>query len=273
MAKIELVNPIYQALEFGMVKNDTRTYIGFSGVGGACLRKQWMSFHWVYRDSYEQRIQRLFNRGKAEEDIIVADLTRAGMNVFNREAEIEGFDPHIKGHIDGEVDHVPGFKENTILLLEMKTMNNKNFKIFQDKGLKAFSNSYWLQIHIYMKERGLLNCLYVVTCKDDEARDYQAIPYDANAAKQADDNAMSVLMADNIPDRIGKSTYFVCKICPAKATCHGKAHPRRNCRTCDFHDIEEKGMWSCRMDVGTPFLSEHRQRTGCDEYKRMECLT
>ncbi len=265
----EFKNKVEHAIEFGVKKQQQRPYIGYSGLGNPCMRKLWMDFRWCYTDTIEPRIQRLFNRGHAEEDIIIADLEKAGMHVLSREEEIVGLARHVLGHIDGLVRNVPDYLGQT-LLLEMKTMKASKFKEYLKVGLKKFSTTDWGQIHSYMGKRNLKNCLYVVTCKDDEQRDYKIIPFCEDTYKQMEAVAVNVLTAEDIPDRIGKKTWFACKICSAKGTCHGGNAVNRNCRTCQHADIEENGKWSCAMS-GLP-LSTSEQREGCNDYDRMECL-
>lgn len=267
----EFKNKVEHAIEFGLNKQEQRPYLGYSGLGNPCMRKLWMDFRWCYTGTIEPRIQRLFNRGNAEEDIIIADLENAGMKVSNREAEITGLAHHVLGHIDGEVMQVPDY-EMQVLLLEMKTMKASKFKEYLKGGLKKFSPTYWGQIHSYMGKRKLKNCLYVVTCKDDEMRDYKIIPFCQDTYDQMEAVSVNVLTSEEIPDRIGKSTWFACKICSAKGTCHGGSAVNRNCRTCKYSDIEELGKWSCSYYESPCELSVSEQREGCVKYERMECL-
>jgi hypothetical protein len=264
-------NKVEHAIEFGLTKQKQRPYLGYSGLGNPCMRKLWMDFRWCYTQSLEPRIQRLFNRGHAEENIIIADLYGAGMAVKNREAEVVGLAHHVLGHIDGEVLYVPDWP-NHVLLLEMKTMKLSKFKEYLKVGLKKFSPTYWGQIHSYMGKRKLHACLYVVTCKDNEERDYKIIPFCQDTYDQMETVAVNVLTSEDIPDRIGKKTWYACKICSAKGTCHGGNEVNRNCRTCEYADIEELGKWSCSYYNESKNLTTAEQREGCVKYERLGCL-
>lgn len=270
MAKIDFINKVEQAIEFGMIKKEPRDYLGYSGLGDKCLRKLWMDLHWCYDQQVEPRIQRIFDRGHAEENIIINDLERAGMQVTDRELEVVGLAGHIKGHLDGIVSKVPG-SDHQQLLLEMKTMKASKFKEYKKNGLKRFNSRYWGQIHSYMGKANLPACLYVVTCKDNEERDYKIMPYDESAFNDMERVAVAVLTAEEIPERIGDKTWFACKFCSAKGTCHGGNQVKRNCRTCEHVDIEDNGVWSCSIDNGK-MLTVKEQKLNCKKYKRMECL-
>lgn len=271
MAIVDFINKIENKIELGLVKQKLRPYLGYSGLGHECHRKLWMDFRWCYSKRLEPRIVRLFARGNYEEDVIEADLVRAGMKVINREVEMIGLAAHVKGHIDGEVVLVPDYEEE-VLLLEMKTMNDSKFKQYKKIGLKKFSGTYWGQIHSYMGKRKLKNCLYVVTNKNNEERDYQVIPFCDETFKKMERVAVSVLTAEEIPERIGRRVDMVCKFCDAKGTCHGGNEVMRNCRTCESCDLEEEGKWSCSYYNESTPLTEDAQREGCIKYERLKCL-
>lgn len=270
MAKLNLVSPIVEAIEHKMIFQEPRKYMGYSGIGGDCARATWYSFR-ICKDRYiEPRIQRLFNRGKYEESVITLDLLNAGMTVEDVEFEVVGLERHIKGHIDGTVTGVPG-AEKTKHLLEMKTMKASKFKEYQKVGLKKFSSAYWHQIHSYMGKLNLKRCLYVVTNKDTEERDYQRIVYDHQAYLHAENLAFHILSTEEAPAKIGDKTWFVCKFCDYKDICHSNKKVNDNCRTCKHGCIEPNGAWSCDNNkTDFKWLTFERQKSGCDKHKYLD---
>lgn len=277
MAKITLVEPIEAAIEHQSIKQIPRPYLGYSQIGGECLRNLWLNFHWVSSSTISPRILRLFERGHHEELVILKDLRNIGAKVTNREAEVVGPAGHILGHIDGEVINVPG-AEKTLHLLEMKTMKDSKFKEFKKVGLKLFSSTYWFQVHSYMDKRKLKRCLYIVTNKDTEERVYQRIHFDPSVAKEADHIGFHIITEEEPGPKIGPRTWFACKFCDNYDFCHKRAEPNRNCRTCRNVSIEDNGKWSCDLlfDEGENkphFIPVETQRVGCDLYKVMPCLT
>ncbi len=263
MAKLDLMIPVAQKIELNIIHNEPREYLGYSGLGHPCKRKVWYDFYWASEDSYSSRIQRLFNRGKAEENIIIADLESVGCTISKREYEIIDDTGHVKGHIDGEVSNVPGLSTKAYLL-EMKTMNDKYFKNYSNVGLKLFNETYWQQIHSYMGKMKYDGCLYVVTNKNDETRDYKKIPFDKNQYDIGERIAFSIITAEFPPERLGGKTFHICKMCKHYDVCHKGKTPIVSCRTCANVDILPKGKWRCQLDSSKK-LTKNKQIHTCGE--------
>jgi len=270
MALIPKQDTLKEIIEKGMVLLENREYIGMSGLAGPCSRKIWYDFHWAYDRLVSKRVKRLLDRGELEELRVVTDLIAAGMTIkFALGGQVELVDKtgHIKGHPDGEVYQVPTAPK-TPHLLEIKTMNNKLFKIYVKQGLEKSNPSYWGQIHTYMGERKLTRCLFVVTNKDTEERHYERIHYKKEVHKDCMSRGFNILTSEFPPNKIGESTWFECQFCDAKKICHKGAKINRNCRTCKNVNIEEKGQWSC--ELYGHWLNKQEQLDGCESYELSE---
>jgi hypothetical protein len=270
MALIPKTNILHDAIEGGPVAQEKREYIGMSGLNGPCARKIWYDFHWAYERTVTKRIRRLLERGDMEEPRVVRDLKEVGVNckhVLNNQIELIDKTGHIRGHPDGTAENVPT-AEKTEHLLEIKTMNNRLFKLYIKQGLKISHPVNWGQVHTYMGEQKLTRCLFVVTNKDTEERCYERIHYD----KQTHDDCMSlgfnILTSEFIPKKIGEVTWFECKFCDAKSICHKGEAISRNCRTCKNVNIEEEGKWSC--ELYGHWLNKEDQILGCGDYELSE---
>ena len=270
MAKIPTFNPIHAKVEQVYHVEGLRPYLGYSVLGHPCNRYLWYYLHWCFNQKIDARLKRLFSRGDYEEEIVTRDLVAAGMEVHSDQHEVTGCHGHVKGHIDGFVDNVPG-AEKTTHLLEVKTMNDKRFKEYQKKGLEATNPGYYAQIQSYMGKTGKKRCLFVVTNKNDEQRDYQRLNFDKDKFDELESRGTHILMCDEPPDKIGGKTWHECKFCNAKKICHYSEQPLKNCRTCEFVGIENDGKWSCGKCDGAE-IRVHDQRQGCDLYQLAECL-
>ena len=270
MAIIPKQDTLHEAIEGGLVKQESREYIGMSGLAGPCARKIWYDFHWSYDRMITKRLERIFARGSHEEPRIISDLQDAGIIIgFCLKNQIELVDStgHIKGHPDGIANNVPG-AEKTTHLLEIKTMNNKRFNDYVKKGLKITNPTYWGQVHMYMGEQKLTRCLFVVTNKDNEERHYERIKYDKDVHKECMSIGFNILTSEFAPKKIGELTWFECKMCDARDICHKGAPINRNCRTCKNVNIEQEGKFSC--ELYGHWLDKEDQILGCGDYELSE---
>lgn len=236
-----------------------RNYLGYSGLGDPCARKTWYSFRWVKDIYITPKIQRLFDRGFIEEPRVCKDLIKKGCTITGDQQEVVGITGHSKGHTDGTIIGVPT-AEKTPHLLEGKTMKNSKFTEYLKVGLKKFSSNYWQQIHSYMGHLKLTRCLYVVTNKDTEQRDYKRIPFDKDQFEQGETLAFSIITSEKPPERIPNAspTFYLCKFCDYSDICHENAPVKKSCRTCQHWDIENDGVFGCSL-WGAKFHTTHWQ--------------
>jgi len=280
----EVYTALQKALDFPDVVNEPRPYLGMSGVGKECLRAQWYSFRWASGNSvYPQRVRRIFERGDLEEERIIKDLRAVGVDVYMMKGEeklypkgvrdefqeeVVHFTGHSKGHIDGRAINVPG-AEKTEHLCEFKSMKASKFKDYQKNGFDNFSE-YKFQIHMYMGYLKLTRCLYVVTNKDTEERDYKRYEFDINVYEEGLERIMKVLATDVPPIRISdKPDFYKCRFCNERDICFGVEPHNQNCRTCTSGDMHDGGIWKCTKDTtGTP-IPVKIQRKGCPQYEAL----
>lgn len=270
MAIIPKINMIQLAVESGKVLQDKRPYIGYSGLGHKCKRYVWFNFRWAFDRFVDKRIDRIFERGNWEEHRIIRDLDAAGIPVTMEQHELMDETGHVAGHIDGVVHNVPGYDPDESMLLELKTMNDDRFKNYLKQGIKLSDPEYYVQMNMYMGKLQLSKCLFIVTNKNNEQRDYQVYDFDPSCFEDHENIAVDILTSENPPDRIGARTYFACKMCSAYEYCQKQSVPTAvNCRTCKYANIEMAGEWTCD-ELGT-ILTAATQRVGCPKYEKAEC--
>lgn len=265
MVDITEFNPIEQALEHYTIEKLPASYIGMSGLGNPCQRKIWLDFHWASKGKLTPKQVRIFERGDLEERRVIQDLERAGMRVHSMQKEWIDDTGHVRGHIDGIVENVPG-AEKTPHLLEIKTMNDDRFKQYKKNGLQLSNPSYYVQMHSYMGAFHLTRCLYIITNKDNEERIYHRYKYKKEVFEEYQRLAFNLLVAEKPPELIYNRHYFVCKGCMHYNYCHNNQDPVITCRTCSDVVIENEGKFSCNFH--NKYLNPLEQRTACPEYTK-----
>lgn len=260
---------IEQDIEDGLIAQDVRPYLGISGIGNKCARALWYGFRIVGVQKITQRQHRLFQRGHREEAIIQADFKRIGIHYHSDQKEVVTGHGHIRGHIDDILENVPDAPK-TPHLGEYKTHNDKSFKDLKKKGMKASKPTHYAQMVCYMDALKLKRGLYVAVNKNDDSRYYERISADPDKAKELIKRGVGIISSEFPPEKIGNSTWFECKWCNYSEICHYGETPLKNCRTCKYADIEEKGKWSCSgLKIE---LSFGQQKLGCNRHKYMEGL-
>ena len=106
-----------------------RTYVGASVLGDECERKLWYSFRWAHEpEVFDGRKLRLFNTGHVEEDRLIADLRRAGIDVLDMNELCDECRAEMERQlILATLDSVKGHKEKAAELLGIsaKTLYNR----------------------------------------------------------------------------------------------------------------------------------------------------
>jgi hypothetical protein len=187
---------------------------------------------------------------------------------------VPGLQGHSGGHIDAKVLGVIDDPEETFLL-ECKTANNERFNAFKNlydpetnhKGLIDYEPAYIWQINLYMGKMNLNKTLFVVKNKNTDERLYFIINFDKSVYDMALRAEVDILTAKNQFERIGngEKTWFECRMCGAREKCFAMEPVDKNCRTCEYSDLEDGGRWSCSANKidSIPF---EKQIVGCDKY-------
>lgn len=256
-------------IEDKVIKQDPRPYLGISAIAANCQRSLWYGFRLCSESTIISRLNRLFQRGHREEDIIRADLRSIGIICHSDQKEVITGNGHIRGHIDDLLDNVPDAPKTTHLG-EYKTHNDKSFKDLKNKGVKLSKPVHYGQMQCYMHLLGLKRALYIAVNKNDDSRYYERIRIDNKKAESLLDRAFSVISTEELPPKIGNPAWFECKMCNHILVCHYGTSPLCNCRTCKYADIHDEGKWMCSGHK--IFLSFGQQKIGCDKHKFLPSL-
>ncbi len=250
-----------------MIHQDSRPYLGASGLGHSCERFLWYNFRWCFNAEITSRLQRLFTRGHLEEPKIITELNKIGIITYGDQREFTTGNGHIKGHCDGFALRVPEAPK-TEHLLEFKTVGSKSFAKLKKEGLKLYSKVYWAQVHIYMGEFDTTRCLHISVNKDNDDMYIERIYYDKEHHIALMKKGLNILFSEMPPPKEFGPTWYECKWCNAKDICHGSSAVQKTCRTCVHATILDKGKWGCILhDL---ILATDQQRLACKKYEQIE---
>ncbi|MFO0448260.1 MAG: hypothetical protein ACK52I_06285, partial [Pseudomonadota bacterium] len=115
---------------YSSVLEKPRQYIGASSVGAPCDAQVAFSLRGFPEDPIEPRVRRIFKLGHIIEDMVVADLKKAGFHVYDRDSltgkqyAYSEHGGHVRAHADGLID----LGDGELRVLEIKSVNAEGFK-------------------------------------------------------------------------------------------------------------------------------------------------
>lgn len=248
-----------------------RSHLGASIIGRSCARQLWYTFRWATRNYFDARVLRLFQRGHAEEDVIVKNLRQSGVHVLEVDPEtgkqfrIVDHDGHFGGSLDGKLYGTADFPDDWILA-EFKTHNDKSFKKVTKQGVEKAKYEHFVQMQIYMHYEELPAALYFAVNKNDDDMFVPVVEYDPGVAERFIDRAGKIIYAPVPPKRLPNASvgWWECRFCDHNAVCLRGAPKLHNCRTCVHADPIEDGKWVCQKFQYE--LSKAEQMVGCKEH-------
>lgn len=261
------VTAIWRAREAEAAADPRSAYEGFgasaSALGTPCDRQIWLTLRWASPPERPTGRQlRIFERGSLEEERVIADLRRAGIEV-SREQERFAL---AGGWLRGKIDAVGvGFLEapKAEHVVEIKSMNAASWRSVQKHGLRASKPEHWHQLHIGMAALGITRGAYIATCKDDEQLLVERVRLDVEEANRQEARVERLVAEHDAPLKIAEDAGRPpCRFCRHKALCFEAVMPRRHCRTCLHFAFGRDGAGHCtRFDEPR---SPQRQQEGKD---------
>ena len=254
---------LVQKIECVELKNERRPHLGASQIGHKCSRYLFYHFRWGYERDIEPRLQRIFKLGDHLEEVIIDSLRSIDLDVTNAQDRIIGLLGHYGGSIDGIV-----IEEGEDKLFEAKSMNAKNFKAFQTKGVETSHPKYYAQVQSYMGYLNLQSTLFCSINKDNCELHIEEVQFNQKAFDRFKRREAEILTSSH-PDefeKIGSSiSWYECRYCDARQTCHLEAPPPRTCRSCAHVGIQKGGKWHCEKQ--DTLLTFRDQENACEHYR------
>jgi hypothetical protein len=242
-------------------------------IGKPCERAIFYDFRWVTPpETFSARTLRIFESGHIAETRVIKWLRDAGLNVEDRnpetgdQFEYTSCDGHFVGKLDGIVT---GVKEapKTPHVLEIKSMNDKNFSQLKKHGLAVAKPEYLAQIQSYLHISGHTRALFIAVNKNDDELYSERLHYDAAHATALMARAERIKAANEPLAKLTEDPQaFICRFCSSAPVCHlqGGVVPR-NCRTCLHSEPFRQGpAWFCHRHEMILGLDD--QKLGCPKH-------
>jgi len=247
MTKTEIAERITEEIYSLHSRKNTywyRSHLGASKIGHPCDRFLWLDFRWALPPKIEGRIYRLFNSGQREEERIIEELDELGYEVISadeegRQVRFSEFG-HFGGSVDGIIRGINGSPDEWHIL-EIKTMNKKNFAELEKHGVEKAQPKHWAQVQTYLRGFNLNKAFYVAVCKDDDKIHIEEITHEPEASRYFFDRAEKIIFGSCPPVEKSDS----CKYCDYSSLCFNESQPLKNCRMCKFSQPEPDGSWLC----------------------------
>lgn len=268
----EIQSRLYEyAAEYSVEKypSEHRHHLGISIIGDPCSRKIWYGFRWVKLIQHDPRIRRLFQRGHKEEKTFRDFLLWVGFHFRGVDADGKQFRiSAVNGHYGGSTDDIAliAWVDDIPVIVEYKTHGDKSFTELKEKKLKAAKPQHLDQMAGYGQGFKIKHGLYCAVNKNTDEWYFQFVELDWNRAIELEKKATDVIYSQTPPQKINENpSYFICKFCDFKGICHSGEAVEKNCRSCEFSNPVEDGVWKCSKFNDT--IPKNFLPVGCDQYK------
>jgi len=250
---------------------ETRRYIGASGIGSECDALLALSMRGFPGDAPTPQLTRIFNDGHRIEALVVEMLKESGHEVkevnpaTGKQWGYSSHGGHHKANLDGYIKLV-GSSE--VMTLEIKSMNRKMFESFQKKGLALSHPHYYDQVNdgLTLAKAGgvrVNSCFVIAYCKDNSMLHAEIIDYDPLRAGKLMIR-VDQLVSGELTRRIGdRKNEFACAGCLKRTSCWEPNVSSRGCWHCAFSlpDIDAvNGEWYCA-------IRKQKASAVCDQFK------
>ena len=263
----------------------SRGHLGFRGIGDDDEYKQWMGFHWCLPSTFGGRMLRLFDLGNRIEDQVVDNIrdtdviSIASHDKDGNQFRASFFGGHFAGSCDGLLKGVfPPPSEEVVLLLEVKSANDKRFKeLVKLQSYEAWSETYRWQIHAYMGALQLGLCMVVVVNKNTSEVYEEIIDFNPDLWEKAQARAWRIITSDgpNKETRMSEKDWRMKNESSLyRDIYYGRRLPESvNCRNCvNSKPLTDSNgaVWFCKRKNKSLTLQE--QRDGCRDHMWIPAL-
>ncbi len=262
----------YDEASVALFREDNRTHLGASVIGDPCEAAIWFGWRWIFNKNPGGRMYRLWQRGHREEPFVFDHLRKMGfvVNAFDpangEQWRLSALHGHFGGSCDGRGFMPERFEYGYEIGFEVKTANDRQFKIARAKGVSLWKPKYARQMDMYGRAFGIHYFLFTVVNKNDddthfEIYECQPIEADRNLLK-----AERVILARSRPQRLSDHPSFAdCRYCDFYNHCHKGAMAEKNCRSCSRSAPMPDKEWYCEHHKA--IIPKHIIVAGCENWQ------
>lgn len=253
------INDAIEEYSVNLHKQEPRTHLGISEIGGSCTRQTWYKFRWMKFEEFDGRMLRLFNRGHREEERFISYLEGIGCKVERfdengKQFRVKGVMGHYGGSCDGRIT-TPWYPD-VKMLVEFKTHNTKSFTnyIENDKQLHKAKPKHLDQMNGYGYMMNLEYGVYFPENKNDDDINVTVVKLDWQRGAELERRAADIITSQEPPAKISDNpSYYECRYCTFKGICHEGEMPVKNCRSCRLCKPVDGAEWYCsRYNANIP---------------------
>lgn len=229
-------------------KEKPRAYIGASSVGHDCTAMLAFSHRGYPNNPPDQRLKRIFRDGHRIEYVVVADLTKAGIHVMEKDPmtgkQWRYTDYH--GHAMGNADGILETEEGTAIV-EIKSMNDAKFKEFVKKGVRSSHPTYYAQMQYLMGLSDMKRAILVSYNKNNSDYHHQWIDFDIFYYNSLRQKVEDVINGHGKKLSIDESDWR-CRGCFKRDACwQGKEPAVKTIKTCGNATASTTNAeWTCK---------------------------
>lgn len=262
-----IATKIVSAINDGYASTDrgrARCYIGASMAGTDCIAQFALSLRGFPDVKIEPALQRIFSIGHTIEDVVVRDLkNKAGLRVWEkddmtgRQHSAEWLNGHVVCHSDGIVDFEDG---SPPAILEIKSMNDANWKKFKGYGVYVSHKKYYRQMQMMMAMFKIERSFFIAYNKNNSDYHAELVHFDQ---EEWDGMYVKIQQAlDGQAERIGKEPEdWRCKSCFKREACWSQPDLAPACQYCKHSFADKHGTFSCKF-------SNKPELMACEKYEQ-----
>lgn len=199
-------------------QSSVRDYLGVSSIGDTCDRKLWRNKYQPIVEEYGYQQHDRFERGNWEEERILQHVKRCDFRVEATQMPLEV--GSLKGHLDAIIRDL---SDNSLYVLEIKTMMQKYFKDWVKRGVQETHHTYWVQCQCYMGMTGIDTAILIVRNIDNEELQEEIITFNDKVYKAHLEKAKRIDKAKIAPMGMTalKKKHYSCAWCKYEDECWG----------------------------------------------------
>ena len=249
-------------------KSERRCYIGASNVGNPCHAFLQYSLRGYPQNPPPPAVMRIFALGHQLEEVVVHDMKMAGINVSEVDPKTKqqwtytALGGHLRGHADGII-----YNGDRTLVLEIKSMNDKKWRMFKNQGISASHPIYYDQMQLLMGLSGLKFAWMVAYNKNTSVYHAQNVPFNEPRFKDLMRKSISVVRGASTTRISDTPDCFECRYCNYKPHCWPSGEQPLplavECRTCRHAKPTAKRKWFCT-------LHKSRATDPCSQWSKLQ---
>jgi len=248
-----IVSKVLAAIDNGYAQEErgpARCYIGASMAGTDCIAQMALSLRGFPDEAPDPQLKRIFFAGHKIEDWVVADLKKkADLRVWEkddmtgRQHRREWLNGHVVCNSDGLVDFEDG---SPPAILEIKSMNDANFKKFLTYGVKVSHRKYYRQMTMMMAMFKIERSFFVAYNKNNSQYHAELVHFDQ---EEWDGMYVKIQQAlDGQAERVAKEPEdWRCKSCFKRASCWNQPELSPACQFCTHSYADQHGGFTCKL--------------------------